>query len=310
MRRALLSLFVAAGVLSGVAGPVVAKPSAPDGPGRTFLNEGARLWYEVRGRDTGIPLVVVNGGPGFDHGYELCSDVWDRLAAHRPLVMYDQRGNGRSGALKTDQTCTLKDQVADLEALRIQLHREQLDLLGHSWGGFLVMAYTATHPERVHRLVIVDSAAPKWADTEFMFNQFYPDRIEKQSRFELQDALGIDGAYDKGLDIYFRMLFVSDARRDEFMAGVKSYHLSRSVNAAISADVAALDLTPLLGTFTMPTLVLTGRYDINVAPSTAWRIHKAIPGSAFEVFEHSGHLPFFEEPDAFMRVVEPFLDGR
>jgi len=55
--------------------------------------------------------------------------------------------------------------------------------------------------------------------------------------------------------------------------------------------------------------VLTGRYDINVAPSTAWKIHRAIPGSRFAVFEESGHLPFFEEPWAFVKTLEEFLGG-
>jgi len=67
---------------------------------------------------------------------------------------------------------------------------------------------------------------------------------------------------------------------------------------------------PILPTLRMPTLVLTGRYDINVAPSTAWKIHRAIPGSKWEVFEESGHLPYFEEPEKFVRVVEGFLGGR
>jgi proline iminopeptidase len=290
--------------------PAAAAPSRPDGPGRTFMNAGVKLWYDMRGADAGTPLVVVNGGPGFDHTYELCSDVWDRLAGRRPVVMYDQRGTGRSGALKAGQSCTLRDQVADLEALRIQLRRETLDLLGHSWGGFLVMAYAATHPERVGRLIIVDSAAPKWSETEFVFAQFYPDRIEEQSRLELQDALGVQGAFEKSLDVYFGMLFLSDEKRDEFLAHTRGLRLHRAVNSAISADVASLDLTPLLATLECPTLVLTGRYDINVAPSTAWRIHRAIPGSRFHAFERSGHLPFFEEPEAFLEVVEPFLDGR
>jgi proline iminopeptidase len=290
--------------------PATAGPSRPDGPGRTFTNAGVKIWYEVRGADSGTPLVVVNGGPGFDHTYELCSDVWDRLAARRPVVMYDQRGTGRSGALRAGQSCTLRDQVADLDALRARQGREKLDLLGHSWGGFLVMAYAAIHPERVNRLVIVDSAAPKWSETEFMFAQFFPDRSETQSRLETLDQLGMEGAFEQSLDVYFGMLFVSGERREEFLAHTRGLRLHRAVNAAVSADVANLDLTPLLATVESPTLVLTGRYDINVAPRTAWRIHRAIPGSRFHVFERSGHLPFFEEPEAFLDVVEPFLDGR
>jgi len=57
----------------------------------------------------------------------------------------------------------------------------------------------------------------------------------------------------------------------------------------------------------MPVLVTTGRFDANVAPRTAWRIHQAIPGSQFVVWEHSGHFPMIEEPDAFFAVVDRFL---
>jgi len=53
----------------------------------------------------------------------------------------------------------------------------------------------------------------------------------------------------------------------------------------------------------------TGRFDFNVAPRIAYEIHKAIPGSQFVVFEHSGHLPFFEEPEAFRKALEEFLAG-
>ena len=105
---------------------------AADGPGATFENDGVKIWYDVHGGGDGTPLLVVNGGPGFDHGYLLCSDVWDRLAAARPVVFYDQRGNGRSGALAEGTPCGLKEQIEDLEALRARLGYDRVDLLGHS----------------------------------------------------------------------------------------------------------------------------------------------------------------------------------
>jgi proline iminopeptidase len=79
------------------------------------------------------------------------------------------------------------------------------------------------------------------------------------------------------------------------------------VNEAVEHDVSRFDLNPEIRKFKFPTLVITGRYDINVAPSVAYKIHKAIPGSKFVVLERSGHLPFFEEPEAFVRAVEGFL---
>jgi proline iminopeptidase len=308
MRHALQLGLMAATI--GLASPALATPAAPSGPGRTFTENGVTIWYEVRGVDRGTPFVVVNGGPGFDHTYELCSDVWDKIARRRPLVFYDQRGNGRSSGLAAGQSCTLQDQVRDLEALRVALGRPKLDLLGHSWGGFLVMAYAIKHPDRVAHLIICDSAAPKFSDTEFIFKYIYPEGLERQGRLDTQVALGDSAAMDKSLREYMAMLFVSTDKRDEFLSRASDYRFAAAVNAAITADIVNLDMSPLLPTLGMPTLVITGRFDINVAPSTAWRIHKAIPASRFVVFERSGHLPFFEEPEAFQRSVEGFLDGR
>ena len=290
-----------------VAAAAHANPAVPSGPGRTFTATGVQIWYEVRGAATGRPLVMVNGGPGFDHTYVLCSDAWDTIARGRRVVFYDQRGNGRSGALRRGQSCTLADQVADLDALRRQLGVDQFDLLGHSWGGYLVMAYAAKHPGHVAHLIIADSAAPKWTDTEFIFKYIYPEGLEHQGSLDFADALGDSVAAKQSLHEYMEMLFVSAAKRDDFMSRFDTYRYTRSVNEALNADLAKYDMWPVLPSFKMPTLVLTGRFDINVAPSTAWKIHKSIPGSLWEVFESSGHLPYFEEPDKFVRVVEAFL---
>jgi len=103
------------------------------------------------------------------------------------------------------------------------------------------------------------------------------------------------------------MLFHSPEKRDAFLARASSYVYRREVNKAIESDVRRFDLNPELPKFQFQTLVITGRYDFNVAPAVAWRIHSAIPGSRWAVFENSGHLPFFEERDQIVRVVEEFL---
>lgn len=299
-----LLTFVFAASLAAVA---VAKPSAPSGAGHTFTANGVTIWYEMRGGPSGVPFVVVNGGPGFEHSYELCSDAWDNLAKKRPIVFYDQRGTGRSSAFTPKMSCTLQDQIADLEALRIELHAPKLDLLGHSWGGYLVMAYATRHPENISHLMICDSAAPKWGDTEFLFKNFYPGELDEQARVDLADQLGDPTAFGRSLDMYLGWLFVSPAKRDEFMAHKDEYKMSRATNEALNADLAKYDFWPALRAFTFPTLVMTGRHDINVAPSTAYKIHQAIPNSRFVVFEVSGHMPFFEESEAFVHAVEDFL---
>jgi proline iminopeptidase len=284
-----------------------ATPAAPSGPGARFTAGGTTIWYEVRGSAAGRPLVMVNGGPGFDHTYVLCSDAWDKLARGRRVVFYDQRGTGRSAPLRQGQSCTLADQVADLEALRARLGAAQIDLLGHSWGGYLVMAYAVKHPEHVAHLIIADSAAPKWTDTDFIFKYIFPETVESQARLDFAEALGDTAAAGRSMHEYLGMLFVSTEKRDEFLSHARSYQYTRAVNEALNADLGKLDMTPELSTLHMPTLVLCGRYDINVAPSTAWRIHNAIANSRWEVFERSGHLPYFEEPEKFVRVVEDFV---
>jgi len=293
-------------------GFVLALPArgAEEPGGKTFAAPGATIYYEVRGGGSGTPLFLANGGPGFDHAYLHISDIWDRIAESRPVVFWDQRGNGRSGPLKPSQSCTLADQIADLEALRAHLGYEKIDLLGHSWGGYLAMAYAARHPERIAHLVILDSAAPRWQDTRFLFEDVYPETVERQKDLAYAMALGDEPAVTSYLHEYMSMLFVSPEKRDAFLAAAPSFAYSRAINQTLNADIARFDLNPELAKFRFPTLIGTGRYDFNVAPSTAYKIHKAIPGSRFVVFEHSGHLPFFEEPEAFRKVLEDFLAGR
>jgi proline iminopeptidase len=292
-------------LLTLVAVPLVA---ADTEVGKTFVTNGVTIWYEVRGSGSGTPLVIVNGGPGFDHSYTHLGDpVWEQFERNRRVVFYDQRGNGRSSELKSGQSCTLADQIADLEALRAQLGDDKVDLLGHSWGGYLVMAYSARHPEHLHKLVIVDSAAPKWSDTKFLFNEIFPETMVKWDALNFADALGDKKASDDGIALYLSMIFYSQAKRDAAMPRLSHAKYTKSVNEAIGGDVGRFDLNPELAKFTFPTLVVSGRFDINVAPVVAWKIHKAIPGSQFAVFEQSGHIPYFEEPEAFARVVGGFL---
>ena len=280
---------------------------AADSPGSTFETGGVTIWYEVRGSGTGTPLIVANGGPGFDHNYLLCGDVWDTLAKDRKIVFYDQRGNGKSSELKDGQPCGLAEQVDDLDALRAHLGFEKFDLLGHSWGGYLVMAYAARHPEHIDHLMIVDSAAPKIQDTVFLFKNIYPETTAREDGMAFAVELGDEKAIAADLHEYMSMIFYSPAARDAFLARSSSFVYRQKVNKAVWNDLQRFDLNPELPKFKFPTLVVTGRYDFNVAPSVAYAIHRAIPGSEFAVFEKSGHLPFCEEPAAFLTRVKAFL---
>ena len=288
-----------------IAVPLVAL--AADPAGRLIDGPAGKLYVETRGTAPGRPLLIVNGGPGFDHGYLVTSPVWDELARTRRVVMYDQRGTGRSMAVKPGTPLTLADQLADLEAVRKSLGGQDVDLLGHSYGGAVVMAYTARFPDRVKRLLIVDSAAPKWTETVFLFKQVYPEASERMDGFEFGAQFNDQAAIDAQIREYLSMIFWDPDHRDAFLKQWFPGSFRRHVNEALDADRGKYDLNPEIGRFRLPVLVITGRYDMNVAPVVAMKIHRAIPGSQLVIFDRSGHLPFFEEPERFKKVVEEFL---
>lgn len=281
--------------------------AADSRPGKTFNASGISIYYETLGASNGTPLVVANGGPGFDHTYLHLSDAWDVLAKSRKVVLYDQRGVGKSSALAPSQSCTLRDQVDDLEAVRSHIGAERIDLLGHSWGGYLVMAYAARYPQHIQHLLIVDSAAPKFSDTVFLFKDVFPEGVEREDAAEFASQLGDKAAADKQLREYLAMLFYSPEKRDAALAAMPDVKENIKINETIEHDLERFDMNPELHKYAFPTMVMTGRYDMNVAPVVAYKIHKAIPGSQFVVFDRSGHLPFYEEPEKFVHTVEGFL---
>jgi proline iminopeptidase len=298
-----LSVFLVAAL------SVSARPAHEEN-GQTFDGPGGKIYYEVSGSGSAAPLIVVNGGPGFDHTYLHIASAWDALGKNRRVIFYDQRGDGRSSPLKPGQSCNLADQIADLEALRAHLGFEKWDMLGHSWGGYLSMAYSARHPERIAHLLIVDSAAPRWSDTLFLFSQIFPEVTERRAGYAFADEMGDKAASDASIHDYLTMLFYSAEKRDAFVAQMGAGAYRKEVFQAVISDLPRFDLNPELPKYKFPVLVMTGRYDINVAPLVAYKIHQAISGSRFLVFERSGHLPFYEEPDAFVRAAEEFLNAK
>ena len=265
------------------------------------------LAYETYGApSTAMPVIVANGGPGLSHIYMLQNDVWTRLSHNRQIVFYDQRGTGKSKHVKPDASWGMDAQVADMEAVRAKFGFQKFDLVGDSYGGLLAMAYAAAHPEHIEKLILSDSAAPAWKDIVRVLPDVFPDVLEQIAAREKANA-GSPDAADQRIRDHFLMLFYSEANRDAYLAGVKDLESVPQVSAAVQKATRTLDLTPELPKFKFPTMVITGRYDMNVTPVTAWNIYKAIPGAKFVVFEKSGHLPSYEEPDKYVQVVNAFL---
>src|SRR5947209_9148479 len=99
---------------------------------------GVMIYYVTVGR--GAPLVIVHGGPGASHDYFLPYLL--PLARHNKLIFIDERGSGRSEKLEDPSGYTIENMVEDVEAVRQALGLGKISLLGHSYGGALVQAYT------------------------------------------------------------------------------------------------------------------------------------------------------------------------
>jgi proline iminopeptidase len=301
----MMKLLLAMLVLSA---PMMAQTPLPVIPPTGYADGAdARIAYWVYGQSShATPVFAVNGGPGLSHVYMVQNDVWLQIAGHRQVVFYDQRGTGKSPLKQPGAAMSMDAQVADLDSVRAALHLDKIDLCGDSFGGFLVTAYTAAHPEHVRRLIISDGVVG-WKSMVHLFPQVFPDKLEAQEAAMKASTASDEEKEQQGLRDHFGMIFYSREKLDYYMSHARDIGYSPETGNAVGEATKDLDLTPELAKFSVPTLVITGRYDMNVAPLTAWQIYKAIHGASFEVFEESGHLPSYEEPDKYVRVVNAFL---
>jgi proline iminopeptidase len=286
--------------------------SVPHSKGIAHTSE-IDIAFETLGKTgTALPIIAINGGPGLTHAYMVQNDLWDRIAKKRLVVFYDQRGTGNSklldgGALPPSISQSMEAQVADLDAVRQALKLDKVAVLGDSYGGLVAMAYAAAHPEHVAKLILSDSPGPSWKSIVHVLPQVFPD-IEEQDEQQMK-KLGpnTDAAARMSLRNHFRMIFYSPEKRDAYMSRMDDLGFEPAVGEAVEKATADLDLTSKLGGFKFPTLVITGRFDLNVAPLTAWRLAHDIPNAQLVFFEHSGHLPSYEEPQKYLEVLERFL---
>lgn len=297
MRNILLMILASAGSLFG---PAHADAQTQRKAIETSSGD-APLHYVSIGKPEVVPIVAVNGGPGFDHRYLIAAPIWQDMAERRQIIFYDQRGTGESPGAAGGEL-SVSGMVEDLEALRRHLKIERMDLIGHSWGGILSMAYATRYPGHVAHLVLVGSGDARLTSHEYLFDKLYPDitaTIPADNSLAAQMGCVAIDAYD-------RMSYY-DQRNLVQATGPDAPRFSQDTCTTVMVDAMKLDLYPELAKLDVPTLVINGRFDANVAPTVAWRISHAIPGAKLAYFERSGHSPFVEEPEKFALVVEHFL---
>jgi pimeloyl-ACP methyl ester carboxylesterase len=116
---------------------------------------GAELYAREIGK--GTPVIVLHGGPDFDHSYLL--PKLDRLSDAFHLIYYDQRGRGRSAVGVKPEDVTLAFDIADMEKVRQYFKLDSVVLLGHSWGTVLALEYAVRYPQRVSRMILMNPAS-------------------------------------------------------------------------------------------------------------------------------------------------------
>ena len=291
---------------------LVVLPAAADakaGPTDYAPTRDGRIAYFTFGRRTArLPVVVVNGGPGFSHRYLLEGGVWQRIARTRLVVLYDQHGTGASTPLSAGVPYTTADQIDDLDAVRRTLGLARFALAGHSYGGYLSLAYTLAHPEQVERLILTDAPGPVLPHQPVLYNDVFPDRLAAAPRTEPTDAAARKKAADADIRLHLSTYFVSPRKAARYIARSDRFGYDPAVDDVVSAGSRGVDLSGRLKDIRAPTLVLNGRFDTDVPPITAWRMCAAISGARCMFFEASGHFPAVEEPARYRAAVEAFLD--
>lgn len=277
---------------------------------------GTELYCRDIGR--GTPVVVLHGGPDFDHQY-LLPDL-DRLADSCRLIYYAQRGRGASLGNVRPEDVTLATEIDDLDALRANLRLPSVALLGHSWGGVLAMEYAIQHPERTSHLILM-SPGPASHDDYMLLRA--ERRRTAPGDVERLTALSSTPEYHAG-DMeaeatYYRTHFGATLRNPEQLE-----QLLRSLRANFTPDAilkaraieerlmdetwrsSTYDLLPKLARLRVPTIVIHGEHDL-IPVECARHIAEAIPGARFVLLGGSGHFSYLEAPDAVHKAVIEFL---
>ena len=272
----------------------------------------------VRDVGQGPPLVVVNGGPGLDMNY-LAPDL-EKLNARHRVIYFDQRGAGRS-TIRADVTAA--QLVGDLDVLRQRLGLDRMTLLGHSWGGGLAALYAMAHPDRVARLVLVDSIPPR-VSTLRVFETRLATRISADLRDALQSAAEARQSATNDADMvracreywsillpayYANQTAIARSRGSFCEAPAEAQRNEARVRESVLASLGAYDWRLRLSRVHSPALVIHGAND-PVPFESAQEWAAAMPSARLLVIEHAGHMSYVEEPARFFQAVETFLAGQ
>jgi proline iminopeptidase len=278
--------------------------------------DGVSLFYRMAGTSPAVGILL-HGGPGSN-----INAVWpdlQPLAESRTIVMYDQRGGGRSEVIKDPARLTAAHHVRDLEALRLNLKVPRFALIGESWGAGLAVLYAAAHPEHVERLLLIGPMPPTRAVLERRLDEsdqaMGMRRRLAEVRGAMTDTADPIATCREFFALYTKQFFVTldgQARRrgsscDGPPEGIRNYFV---VNDATFASLGDWDFRPLLKRLTMPAMVIEGELSIPSTVESARIMAASLPNATLVLVPNAGHYPQVERPEVFFPAVAKFLAAR
>jgi L-proline amide hydrolase len=281
-----------------------------------------RTWYRVVGEldpaAEQTPVLVLHGGPGAAHDY--CEPIADLLASTgRAAVLYDQLGCGLSQHLPDAPADFWTPQLFKDELVALAEHlgvASRYMVVGQSWGGMLGMEHALDHPAGLRALVVADSPASMelWVSEANRLRAGLPADVEAALQRHEESGSTDSPEYAAAMQVFYDKhvcrvpappcvqrsfaQIAEDPTVYHTMNGPSEFHVIGSLKH--------WDITDRLPGISTPTLLVSGAHD-EATPTIVGAIHERIPGSRWELFEYSSHMPHVEEPAKFRDVVATFL---
>lgn len=251
--------------------------------------DGAALTYDDEGpRDgDGVPLVFI-------HGWTANRHRWDHQLAHfspkRRVIRLDLRGHGESSGAGVR---TIEELARDVLALLDHLKVERFVLVGHSMGGMISQTIALSHPERVERMVLVNSISRM----TYSRGRGLLMGVSTLVPFKLFVATNIQRAFAPGYP------------REEIREYVRaSADTPREVVMTLYGAMRAFDVLDRVGEIRTPTLLVHGYYDIQLPVSQMLRMAKAYPDAVVRILDAGHELPV-EKPAELTSALDSFVTG-
>jgi proline iminopeptidase len=297
----------------------------PFNTGYVQVSDLHRVYFEEVGNPAGVPIVFLHGGPGGGIAPKHRTFFDPRFFR---VILFDQRGCGRSAPFAELRENTTWDLVADIEGLRNHLGIERWHVFGGSWGSTLALAYAITHPDRARSLTLRGIFLLRKKEVLWFYQEgasyIFPEEFELYQRpippAERGDMMAA----------YYKRLTGTDEEAQRACAAAWSRWEAatwklRVDSADVQSMVAPATAIPFAriechyfvnnGFFStdnylieqahrirsIPTRILHGRYDVVCPISAAFDLHKALPQSRLEVLPVAGHSAFC--PDVYAALV-------